>query len=286
MKNNERYLIAADIDGTFGNHTPTDFFGVNEKNIEVFEKLNEMGHITALATGRQKYFAFPIMQKLNYNPYLVHSNGSSIWTPENSLLKEQYIYVNPTFVSEIMEIPELNEKIMTYMFYNETEILTDRIENIYNKNLEKVTKANYKTYNYEKDGVPQGIYSASFMIKPDESLLPLITKLKKEYKDSLEIFLWTHIAHQDSWELEFVSKSAGKYNTLLSLATFYGIRKENIICFGDSINDIEMIDKFHTGVAMKNAIPKVKEVADYITEVDNKEGGVGYFLENFFKLNK
>ena len=52
----------------------------------------------------------------------------------------------------------------------------------------------------------------------------------------------------------------------------YGIKKEEIICIGDNENDISMIKAAGLGVAMGNAIKKVKESADYITDTNNNSG--------------
>ncbi|VTP96648.1 HAD hydrolase family protein [Sphingobacterium daejeonense] len=50
----------------------------------------------------------------------------------------------------------------------------------------------------------------------------------------------------------------------------FGIELENTMAFGDGGNDISMLKHVHIGVAMGNANPEVKEIADYTTDdVDN-----------------
>ena len=60
----------------------------------------------------------------------------------------------------------------------------------------------------------------------------------------------------------------------------YGIRREEVMAFGDGGNDIEMIEYAGIGVAMGNAVPQVKSAADYIT-ADNDHDGVGLAVEKF-----
>jgi hydroxymethylpyrimidine pyrophosphatase-like HAD family hydrolase len=55
---------------------------------------------------------------------------------------------------------------------------------------------------------------------------------------------------------------------------------EEIMAIGDSLNDIEMIQYAGIGVAMGNARPEVKKVADYITAT-NEEDGVAQAIEKF-----
>ena len=46
------------------------------------------------------------------------------------------------------------------------------------------------------------------------------------------------------------------------------------------INDGDMIEKAHIGVAMANGFPKIKEVANYIT-TSNEESGVAHAINKF-----
>ena len=65
------------------------------------------------------------------------------------------------------------------------------------------------------------------------------------------------------------------------VAKLEGILNENIIAFGDGLNDVDMLKKCGVGVAMKNALPEVKEQADYITSRTNNENGVVEFLKEY-----
>ena len=57
------------------------------------------------------------------------------------------------------------------------------------------------------------------------------------------------------------------------------------IAFGDSmINDGPMIEAAGCGVVMKNAHNSLIEKAQYVTEKDNNEDGVGSFLRGLFRL--
>ena len=69
-----------------------------------------------------------------------------------------------------------------------------------------------------------------------------------------------------------VNNKATKEHALLKASEYFGIPISNIIAFGDDINDVNMLKMSGIGVAMGNAINKVKEVADYITETNDNEG--------------
>ena len=67
------------------------------------------------------------------------------------------------------------------------------------------------------------------------------------------------------------------------LCDIKGIKREEIVAFGDNYNDIEMLKYAGTGVAVENAEGDVKKNADYIC-LRNDENGVGKFLEKFLDL--
>ena len=59
------------------------------------------------------------------------------------------------------------------------------------------------------------------------------------------------------------------------------LRMENVICIGDSYNDIPMIQKAGLGVAVANAEVPIKESADYITKRTNDEDAVAEVIKRF-----
>lgn len=63
-----------------------------------------------------------------------------------------------------------------------------------------------------------------------------------------------------------------KASAIEILAENLGIDKKEIIAVGDGGNDKEMLEAVGLKVAMKNAKPSLKEIADVITPVDNNEG--------------
>ena len=64
----------------------------------------------------------------------------------------------------------------------------------------------------------------------------------------------------------------------MELAKQLGMDNSQVMSFGDSYNDIEMITESGIGIAMGNACESLKEVADYIT-LSNDEDGVAVILE-------
>lgn len=78
--------------------------------------------------------------------------------------------------------------------------------------------------------------------------------------------------------LELLAPEGGKGTALLSLAGHLGIPRERTLAVGDYLNDLEMLRAAGLSVAMGNAHPTVKQMADRWT-ASNEEDGVALLLE-------
>ena len=56
---------------------------------------------------------------------------------------------------------------------------------------------------------------------------------------------------------------------------------DSTVAVGDEENDISMIQTAHIGVAVKNGIPEIRNVADYVTENDNNHDAIAEVIEKF-----
>ena len=72
--------------------------------------------------------------------------------------------------------------------------------------------------------------------------------------------------------LEFFSSKTSKAIALAYIGNLYGIKKENIIAFGDEKNDMTMLEFAGMGIAMANARDEVKAKADFVTLSNNDNG--------------
>ncbi|HZK20140.1 MAG TPA: HAD-IIB family hydrolase, partial [Treponemataceae bacterium] len=108
----------------------------------------------------------------------------------------------------------------------------------------------------------------------DNKLRAFEKKLKSLQYPGIETF------RSASSILEVLPAGTTKANTLDHLSRYLKIDKTRIMCFGDYMNDYDMIKKCPHGVAMGNALNEVKEVAWYVTRT-NDECGIAHALEKF-----
>ena len=95
-------------------------------------------------------------------------------------------------------------------------------------------------------------------------------------KDQLPDTLYMVIANDDIAMI--MHKDATKGKAVSVLADYWEINQSEIVAFGDDLNDIDLLSFAGVGVAMGNALGKVKSKADYIC-LDNDNDGVAKWLK-------
>ena len=72
--------------------------------------------------------------------------------------------------------------------------------------------------------------------------------------------------------LDISNNQSNKGNALQFLQKELNISKNETIVIGDYLNDLELFEHASVGFAVKNAHPKIKEIAQYETESNDNLG--------------
>ncbi|MFX4057604.1 MAG: Cof-type HAD-IIB family hydrolase [Spiroplasma sp. hy2] len=84
--------------------------------------------------------------------------------------------------------------------------------------------------------------------------------------------------------IEIIPKNVNKWQGILKLIEVlkykenHHLDSDEIMCFGDQMNDYEMIKNSKYGIALANATPQLKEVAFAVTAKDNNAAGIADYL--------
>lgn len=87
-----------------------------------------------------------------------------------------------------------------------------------------------------------------------------------------------HCTVANGYLVQIMSKDAKKRKGVEVMLDAFGISPEEAVYFGDDQDDAESMEFCGIGVAVENAIPEVKAVADEVTS-DNDEDGVARWIE-------
>jgi Cof subfamily protein (haloacid dehalogenase superfamily) len=112
------------------------------------------------------------------------------------------------------------------------------------------------------------------LIPGDPALLqPLQSLLRNFLGDDVTLFT------SKPYFLEILPARTDKGTALAKVAAFLGIKREEVIAIGDSMNDEAMIRWAGTGVAMVNGDDRIKSIAGMVTEKSNDDDGVAEVIE-------
>ena len=119
-----------------------------------------------------------------------------------------------------------------------------------------------------------------WLIQEDEFLNDFIIQKAIESHRGLKCRFWS-----GEWNCfsEIYFESTNKANALQKITAYYKIPKQQVITIGDASNDLEMIEHFGIGIAMKNAEKDIKLKADVVSEFTNDEDGVAFALKKILK---
>ncbi len=87
-------------------------------------------------------------------------------------------------------------------------------------------------------------------------------------------------ARWHSSAIDIIPKGGGKADGILATLEKHGLRKDEVIAFGDGDNDLTMMELAGIGVAMGNGTDRLKAEADYVT-ASVEEDGVSVALRHF-----
>ncbi|KAE9635667.1 MAG: hypothetical protein PWP07_849 [Epulopiscium sp.] len=138
----------------------------------------------------------------------------------------------------------------------------------------------YTQKNWDDREIIEEISGMKAELIEDFSVIKYPTKILLSFQNEEEIKTLTQRINHPDYKLirtgfnyiEIVRKDVSKGEAIYWLAQKYGYAKEEILTIGDSENDIEMISYAGLGIAMGNAAPNVKAVADQITDTCDNEG--------------
>lgn len=83
--------------------------------------------------------------------------------------------------------------------------------------------------------------------------------------------------------VDVINHGVSKGVALQFLCKRYGVKEDEVMVFGDYLNDLEMMKICDASFAMKNAHPLLKEVANYQAD-SNDNDGVAKVLEEWLEL--
>ena len=272
-----------DIDGTLVN----DRKSVLKSTKEAIKIVKEQGVLVGVATGRGPFFVKDLMDDLDLD-FAVTYNGQYIFN------KDRVLFASPIdkgSLRQIISYAKANQKeiamgtrqavvgsrIMSFGLSPLSQLvsrfvpkfLTRTISNSFNRMVSKVVPQKEEDL---LDLINQPVYQVLMLMTPEES---------NQAATELDHLKFTR---SNPFAADIINQGNSKLEGIRRVGKEYGFDLNQVMAFGDSDNDLEMLAGVGMSVAMGNGSSSVKEVAKHIT-TSNQEGGIHKALEYFGVLS-
>ena len=264
-------MIAIDLDNTLLDRE----WKVPAKNREAIRLASARGVKVILATGRMAASARQYARQLGLDLPIITYNGALV----EQGISGEIVYRQVIPIPIAMKLTEylLGKKIFFQVYFKDRVFASE--PNPYSLRYTQMTGVEVETAD-----IPE------LLAREKEGLDKILCLLEQEYSSTIKQEIEKnygqdiHLTSSQNNNLEIVKKGVNKGAALQALAAKWGFKAEEVMAIGDSPNDKEMISYAGLGVAMENAHPEIKRIADYITS-SYEEEGVARAIERFVLTN-
>jgi Cof subfamily protein (haloacid dehalogenase superfamily) len=251
-------IIFFDIDGTL--FAPD--IGIPKSTLNAIEKLLENNHIPVICTGRSRAMIPNYMVDLGFQGVIAGAGT--------------YISYKDKIIHQVIQDSKCAEKVRNLLIEGNISFILEGPEYIYYDSEQDerdeyidsaISNLGMEKFKAIDDGDVK-FNKISARVAKDSVVNPI---LKENYD---------MIIHDAFNVIEMVPKGYNKAVGIQKMIEHLDISQKDTYAFGDSTNDIEMLDFVEYGVAMGNGYSQVLERAKYTTK-SIYEDGIYYGLKEF-----
>ena len=256
----DRKILFFDIDGTILSHRT---YTISESTKNAIKRAQANGHLAFINTGRV-ISAIPLeILELDFDGF-VCGCGTYISYHDHILLQN--------FIPE-----ELTKRLITDLRELGIDAVLEGSDTVYYDDTTNPIIKKVRDY-HDENGFPTGswddhtIVIDKFCIWSSSEAINKI--FQEKYAEHFDFIDRNHKLY------EIVPKGFSKASGIQFLIKHLTIPLENTFAFGDSENDLRMLQYAKQSIVMGNAPQAIKDIASFVT-LDVDEGGIQYALEHY-----
>lgn len=266
-------LVGCDMDGTLLNSERV----VSVRSLNTIERVIKSGVVFAAVTGRPLYGLPERLRTIQAFRYCVLANGATVYDlREGRIIAQQLIPVDA--VHEIAQITAEYRCALGFMSGGMLYLSGESMELIRQKYASDAAYVNAFFSMWKRRADAERVF---------EERVDRIEKFNLDFLDDgayraclarLKRVEGAEISCNTPRYVELTARNCNKGSGLKLLMEHLGLADWQVMVMGDSDNDRSMFTPGRTRVAVRNAEPEIRALADYIT-LDHDEDGVAYALE-------
>jgi Cof subfamily protein (haloacid dehalogenase superfamily) len=270
-------LIVSDIDGTLVDNKGD----LSSQVVQIVKKLHDKNLYFSLASQRVHSSIVPLAKQLDIKIPLISLNGTLIQDIKGKTILNKSV-IDEKYVKKALKYAD-TYYVKIALCYNDHIVYTE--DNSVIKDFMTRLGTTYtpvKSYDEHLDNVLEIIMSGN-----DRKIMKHIqSKMQPPFGLILKVKYYRSQTFQGVFNLEIIRKGVNKKTGLKTLCKHLNLKKDEVMVFGDWYNDRDLFQFGGTNIALENAVDELKEMADYVTDKSNDEGGVAEFLNMFYDTIK
>lgn len=272
-------LYISDLDDTLLNQERK----VSETSKNYLNESIKNGINFSIATARTPGTVEDLMSGISCEIPFVLMTGAALWDPKTKKFENVKSLSNDK-AKEIQNIFEKNEVPALIYSLQDNKIhlyrtpgkgYSEEEQEFIDCKRDKENKFIHIDFDGKSD-IPDNIETPIFFfsMQPQEN----IDKVRKELDSvsGIDILEYKDNGFPGMTIMEIRKEGVSKASAIKELKEIYGFDK--VIAFGDNKNDIPMITEADWGVAVGNAIPELKEIADEVIEKNTEDAVAKYIF--------
>lgn len=265
-------LMAIDLDGTLLNGQKR----ISARNIETLKQAKEHGVKIVICTGRPLASVMPYLETLDLldeGDYAVTFNGGMVQKNHSGerILNHHFSVADIEKMAKEMAQHDLPLDVISGQKVFHVQPTPKERTSIYHTMNPNMDFHHLIVSDFDEKAEYNKMVVA---VEDQEFLDQKIESLSEEIKSQ-----YNFVKSRPNL-LEILHKEVSKANALEKLGEYLDIQLDEMMALGDEENDLSMIQAVGLGVAMGNAVPEVKVLAQHITDT-NEADGVAKAVEQF-----
>lgn len=271
-------LIMTDLDGTL---FKDDHESISQRNVNALKMAQENGIKICIATGRTKSLIFDAVARVPFADYIITSNGAVTYDAKtDEIITSQLLSAEKS--KKVFEI--INSHSLTHEIYFEGECFLDSYSaKLYNYG--NISAHYLKVLKDKANVVPDLSEHIGERGVEKINIMRIVGNELQKVKDSIHSIGGIYITSSIPENLEMNNINSNKGYALSALCKIMGISENEVMAFGDSGNDCEMLRTAGYSFATANAWEEAKKAAKSVT-LSNEDDGVAVEIEKYLESEK
>lgn len=266
-------IVASDLDGTL----LTEQHALSPFSQHVLKELTEKGVHFIFATGRHYVDVLQKKNELGIPAFMVTSNGASVHDADGNLILEQNLPAHLVF--PILKLGIDEPHVFSHIF-QEQDWLINRDDPSTLQWLQEDEFHYQVTDLFTSDpNIVRKVFFTIPDIKYRTALERLKVQIERHFGGQVDVMFSSLFC------LDIMKKGVNKGSALQFITERLNHTLKDVIAFGDSMNDYEMLSSVGKGFLMENANPDLKAALPNLPRIGrNSDEAVPHYLHSFYHL--